>query len=79
MKIQLMNVQRQHETYASEYEEAALRVLRSGRLLVEKRFLLLKKNLQHMRDLNSAFHAETERMQLYWHYEHLALVRVTRL
>ena len=29
-KIQLMNVQRQHETYASEYEEAALRVLRSG-------------------------------------------------
>lgn len=30
MKIQLMNVQRQHETYASEYEEAALRVLRSG-------------------------------------------------
>lgn len=30
MKIQLMNVQRQHETYAPEYEEAALRVLRSG-------------------------------------------------
>lgn len=30
MKIQLMNVQRQHETYATEYEEAALRVLRSG-------------------------------------------------
>lgn len=30
MKIQLMNVQRQHETYASEYEEAALKVLRSG-------------------------------------------------
>lgn len=30
MKIQLMNVQRQHETYAAEYEEAALRVLRSG-------------------------------------------------
>lgn len=25
-----MNVQRQHETYASEYEEAALKVLRSG-------------------------------------------------
>lgn len=30
MKIQLMNVQRQHETYAAEYEEAALNVLRSG-------------------------------------------------
>ena len=30
MKIQLMNVQRQHETYGSEYEKAALRVLRSG-------------------------------------------------
>lgn len=30
MKIQLMNVQRQHETHAAEYEEAALRVLRSG-------------------------------------------------
>ena len=30
MKIQLMNIKRQHETYASEYEEAALKVLRSG-------------------------------------------------
>ena len=30
MKIQLMNVQRQHETHAAEYEEAALNVLRSG-------------------------------------------------
>lgn len=30
MKISLMNVQRQHETYAAEYEEAALTVLRSG-------------------------------------------------
>lgn len=30
MKIQLMNVKRQHETHAAEYEEAALRVLRSG-------------------------------------------------
>lgn len=30
MDIQLMNVQRQHETYAAEYEEAALKVLRSG-------------------------------------------------
>ena len=30
MKIALMNVQRQHETYASEYEDAALKVLRSG-------------------------------------------------
>ena len=30
MKIQLMNVQRQHEIYAAEYEEAALQVLRSG-------------------------------------------------
>lgn len=33
MKIQLMNVQRQHETYAFEYEEAALRVIRSGRYI----------------------------------------------
>lgn len=30
MKIQLMNVQRQHERHASEYEEVALKVLRSG-------------------------------------------------
>lgn len=30
MDIQLMNIKRQHETYASEYEETALRVLRSG-------------------------------------------------
>lgn len=30
MKISLMNVQRQHETYAAEYEEAAIKVLRSG-------------------------------------------------
>lgn len=30
MKIPLMNVKRQHETYAEEYEEAALKVLRSG-------------------------------------------------
>lgn len=30
MKISLMNVQRQHETYATEYENAALKVLRSG-------------------------------------------------
>ena len=30
MKIQLMNVQRQHETYAQEYEDAALKILRSG-------------------------------------------------
>lgn len=30
MEIQLMNVKRQHENYASEYEEAALKVLRSG-------------------------------------------------
>lgn len=30
MKISLMNVQRQHETHATEYEEAALKVLRSG-------------------------------------------------
>ena len=33
MKIQLMNVQRQHEIYALEYEEAALKVLRSGRYI----------------------------------------------
>ncbi|WP_440321443.1 DegT/DnrJ/EryC1/StrS family aminotransferase [Laedolimicola sp.] len=30
MKIQLMNVQRQHETYSAEYEDAAIKVLRSG-------------------------------------------------
>lgn len=30
MNVQLMNIQRQHEVYASEYEEAALKVLRSG-------------------------------------------------
>ena len=30
MDIRLMNVKRQHEAHASEYEEAALRVLRSG-------------------------------------------------
>ena len=30
MKIQFMNVQRQHETYASEYEDAVINVLRSG-------------------------------------------------
>ena len=30
MKIQLMNVQRQHEEYAKEYEDAILKVLRSG-------------------------------------------------
>ena len=30
MNIQLMNIRRQHETYAPEYEEAVLRVLRSG-------------------------------------------------
>lgn len=30
MTIQLMNVKRQHKTYAAEYEEAALKVLRSG-------------------------------------------------
>lgn len=33
MKIALMNVQRQHETYANEYEEAAIKVLRSGRYI----------------------------------------------
>ena len=30
MEVQLMNVQRQHEEHHTEYEEAALRVLRSG-------------------------------------------------
>ena len=33
MKISLMNVQRQHEKYAKEYEEVALNVLRSGRYI----------------------------------------------
>lgn len=32
-KIQLMNVKRQHQTYACEYEEAAVRVLRSGQYI----------------------------------------------
>ena len=32
-KIQLMNVQRQHEMYAGEYEEAVLSVLRSGKYI----------------------------------------------
>ena len=39
MKIQLMNVQRQHEMYASEYEEAALKVLRSGQYIGGKEVL----------------------------------------
>lgn len=30
MKVSLMNVQRQHEMYAAEYEQAAINVLRSG-------------------------------------------------
>ena len=30
MQVSLMNVKRQHETYAEEYEQAALNVLRSG-------------------------------------------------
>lgn len=29
-KIQLMNVQRQHEQHAAEYEKAVVEVLRSG-------------------------------------------------
>ena len=33
MKVQLMNVQRQHETYAYEYEAAASNVLRSGQYI----------------------------------------------
>lgn len=33
MNIQLMNVKRQHETYAEEYEKAALDVLRSGQYI----------------------------------------------
>lgn len=33
MAIQLMNAQRQHETHAKEYEEAVLKVLRSGRYI----------------------------------------------
>ncbi|MCI8483888.1 MAG: DegT/DnrJ/EryC1/StrS family aminotransferase [Lachnospiraceae bacterium] len=33
MNIPLMNVQRQHEAYAAEYEEAVLKVLRSGRYI----------------------------------------------
>lgn len=32
-KIQLMNIQRQHETYSTEYEEAVLKVLRSGQYI----------------------------------------------
>lgn len=30
MKVQLMDIKRQHETYSEEYEEAVLKVLRSG-------------------------------------------------
>lgn len=33
MRIQLMDIKRQHETYADEYEEAVLRVLRSGKYI----------------------------------------------
>ena len=33
MRIQLMDVQRQHETYANEYEQTALEVLRSGKYI----------------------------------------------
>ena len=33
MKIALMDIQRQHETYATEYEEAVLSVLRSGKYI----------------------------------------------
>ena len=32
-KIQLMNVQRQHETYVKEYEDAVISVLRSGKYI----------------------------------------------
>lgn len=32
-KIQLMNVQRQHETYSEEYEQAVISVLRSGKYI----------------------------------------------
>lgn len=33
MNVELMNVKRQHENHADEYEEAVLRVLRSGRYI----------------------------------------------
>lgn len=33
MKIELMNIKRQHETHASEYEEAVLSLLRSGKYI----------------------------------------------
>lgn len=33
MNIQLMNIKRQHKNYSFEYEDAALRVLRSGRYI----------------------------------------------
>ena len=32
-KIQLMNVQRQHEAHAAEYEDAVIEVLRSGQYI----------------------------------------------
>lgn len=33
MKVQLMNIQRQHETHSKEYEDAAIAVLRSGQYI----------------------------------------------
>ena len=42
MKVQLMNVKRQHETYAKEYEEAALNVLRSGQYIGGEEVLLFE-------------------------------------
>lgn len=43
MKIQLMNVQRQHEKNASEYEAAALKVLRSGNYIGGEEVLAFEK------------------------------------
>ncbi|MBE5943871.1 MAG: DegT/DnrJ/EryC1/StrS family aminotransferase [Lachnospiraceae bacterium] len=43
MKVQLMNIQRQHETYASDYEDAMLRVVRSGNYIGGEEVALFEK------------------------------------
>lgn len=43
MKIELMNIKKQHEAYAHEYEEVALSVLRSGKYIGGDEVLLFEK------------------------------------
>ena len=47
MKIQLMNIQRQHETYAKEYESAVLDVMRSGNYIGGKDVIEFEKEFAH--------------------------------